>query len=242
MSTHLYALIVDSHDIVALAAWWARALGWRIGYQDADEVSLRSPEGTGLWMTFVPVTDPKTVKNRLHVDLASESQVDQDARVAQLLGDGARRADIGQAETPWTVLADPEGNEFCVLEHRPHYSDTGPVAALVIDAVDPAALAGFWAEASGWTPVDLGMPWASLRHPSGTGPFLEFVRAAEPKTGKNRPHLDVAPHPGDDHAAEVERLRALGAVPADVGQGDVSWVVLRDPEGNEFCVLTPRDG
>jgi hypothetical protein len=62
----------------------------------------------------------------------------------------------------------------------------------------------------------------------------------EPKRVKNRLHLDVAPSPGEDHAAEVARLRALGATPVDVGQRGVAWVVLADPEGNEFCVLTPR--
>jgi hypothetical protein len=69
---------------------------------------------------------------------------------------------------------------------------------------------------------------------------MEFLQVGDPKRVKNRLHLDVAPFAGDDHAAEVARLRALGATPADVGQGEVTWVVLADPEGNEFCVLTPR--
>jgi Glyoxalase-like domain len=62
----------------------------------------------------------------------------------------------------------------------------------------------------------------------------------DPKVGKNRVHIDVVPYPDDDHTAEVDRLQALGATPADIGQGDVRWVVLADPEGNELCVLTPR--
>jgi Glyoxalase-like domain len=80
----------------------------------------------------------------------------------------------------------------------------------------------------------------SLRSPQGVGPFLELVPSADPKTGKNRVHLDVAPYPGEDHAAAVRALLEAGAVPADVGQGEVSWAVLTDPEGNEFCVLSPR--
>jgi hypothetical protein len=63
----------------------------------------------------------------------------------------------------------------------------------------------------------------------------------EGKTLKNRLHIDLAPGPDDDHEAEVERLIALGATLSDVGQDQVPWVVLADPEGNEFCVLTPRD-
>ena len=61
-----------------------------------------------------------------------------------------------------------------------------------------------------------------------------------PKVGKNRLHLDIAPPPGGDQEAEVERLTALGATRVDIGQGEVTWVVLADPDGNEFCVLTPR--
>ena len=71
-------------------------------------------------------------------------------------------------------------------------------------------------------------------------PDLELLRVGEPKVVKNRLHLDVAPFAGDDLAEEVRRLEGLGAVRADVGQRDVPWVVLRDPEGNELCVLTPR--
>jgi hypothetical protein len=81
---------------------------------------------------------------------------------------------------------------------------------------------------------------AGLRSTKGVGPYLEFLRTPDVKTVKNRVHLDLRPYPGDDQAAEVARLRALGATDIDVGQGDVSWTVLADPEGNEFCVLTPR--
>ena len=111
---------------------------------------------------------------------------------------------------------------------------------LVVDAADPAAQARFWTEATGWPPALPSGTALSLRAASGTGPFLEFLEVPEPKRVKNRLHLDVAPYRGDDHPAEVARLRALGATPADVGQGDVTWVVLADPEGNEFCVLSPR--
>ena len=80
----------------------------------------------------------------------------------------------------------------------------------------------------------------SLRSPAGAGPYLELLPSAEPKTVKNRVHLDVAPFEGDDQAAEVAALLAAGAGPADVGQGRVPWAVLADPEGSEFCVLSPR--
>ena len=72
---------------------------------------------------------------------------------------------------------------------------------------------------------------------TGSGPFLEMLRVPEPKVGKNRVHVDVAPLADGDSRAEARRLTDSGAVLADVGQGDESWVVLADPEGNEFCVL-----
>jgi hypothetical protein len=73
------------------------------------------------------------------------------------------------------------------------------------------------------------------------GPYFELLRVPEAKTVKNRVHIDLAPDKGEDQAAAVRRLLEAGAVLADVGQGDdVSWVVLADPDGNEFCVLTPR--
>ena len=73
-------------------------------------------------------------------------------------------------------------------------------------------------------------------------PGLVFVRVAEPKQGKNRIHLDLAPHTSQDRDAEIARLEELGATRVDVGQdAAASWTVLADPEGNEFCVLSARD-
>lgn len=142
------------------------------------------------------------------------------------------------------MLADPEGNEFCVLEPRPEYATTGALAAIVVDAENPQAVARFWAVAAGWElRSDEGL--YDLIPPGGVGPRLEFILTEEPHTVKNRIHLDIAPFADDDHATEVARLISLGAEPADVGQekadpDEVTWVVLRDPEKNEFCVLSCR--
>jgi hypothetical protein len=186
------------------------------------------------------VTEPKAAQNRLHLDLASASADQQMATLDRALALGAERIDVGQRNVPWFVLADPGGNEFCVLDPRPEYATTGAVAAIVAFAADPSALAGFWSAASGWPVVRTGVEFASLRDPSGRGPWLEFIRSAHPHEVKNRVHLDVAPHPDGTIATEVERLASLGAHPIDIGQGSVPWQVLADPEGNEFCVLTPR--
>jgi Glyoxalase-like domain len=242
MPTRLVHVVVDAADPAALARWWAEALGWEITFEEPDEVAIEppGPDGLGLPLVFVPVADPKVTKNRVHLDLRSADAGDQAAQVARLTGLGARPADVGQGDVPWVVLADPEGNELCVLDPRDEYAGTGPIAAIVVDTFDPAAQARFWTEATGWPPAPPGGTAVSLRAASGKGPFLEFLEVPEPKRVKNRLHLDVAPYRGDDHAAEVVRLRVLGATPADVGQGEVTWVVLADPEGNELCVLTPR--
>jgi hypothetical protein len=233
--------VADAADPAASGHWWADALGWEVTFETRHEVAVEPPAGTpGIPLVFVPVPDAKTVPNRVHLDLASPSTEAQAALVDRLLDGGATRADVGQGEVPWVVLADPEGNELCVLEPRDRYRDTGPLAAVVMAAADPPALARFWAEAAAWPLVGADERHAALRHPSGRGPFLELIGSAAPKLTKNRLHLDLAPHPGDDPATEVARLLDLGATPVDIGQGEVSWTVLADPEGNELCVLSPR--
>ena len=241
MTTRLVNLVADAADPAASARWWAKALGWEVAFETRHEVDVEPPAGTpGIPLVFVPVPDAKTVPNRVHLDLASPSPEAQTALVDRLLGLGATPADIGQGEVPWVVLADLEGNEFCVLEPRDRYRDTGPLAAVVLPAADPPGLARFWAEAAAWPVTDAGERFAALRHPSGSGPFLELIHSTAPKLVKNRLHLDLAPYPGQEPAAEVARLLALGATPADIGQGKVTWTVLADPEGNELCVLSPR--
>lgn len=235
MATRLDNVVVDAADPSALAGFWSAALGLPITYQDENEVDVGVP---GFDLVFVPVPGPRTGQNRVHLDLASESAPAQAATVERLLGLGARHVDIGQGDqVPWVVLADPEGNEFCVLDPRDEYQGVGPVAAVVVAARNSVALARFWSEATGRSMTRSGSDWASLA--GETGAWLEFVDSPAPRVGKNRVHLDVRPPADADQAVEVERLLSAGAVPVDVGQGEVSWVVLADPEGNEFCVLRP---
>jgi predicted enzyme related to lactoylglutathione lyase len=242
MSTRLCNVVVDAADPAALAEFWVNLLGWRVSHADAEEVDVVAPpdDGWGFDLVFVPVADPKVGKNRVHLDLASASPDHQASIVAHAESLGAVRADVGQRNVPWIVLADPEGNEFCVLEQRPEYAAAGAIAAVVVDAVDPLRPAKFWSGASGWPVMETTKYSASLRSPGGRGPWLEFVRTGEPHVVKNRVHLDVAPLAGEDQWAEVTRLVELGARKVDVGQGSVPWQVMADVEGNEFCVLTAR--
>lgn len=110
---------------------------------------------------------------------------------------------------------------------------------VIIDAADPVALGRWWAEALGWVVVDDSADEFEIRPAPDRLPGLLFVSVPEAKAVKNRLHLDFRP---EDQRAEVGRLLSLGARPADVGQGEQTWVVLEDPEGNEFCVLSARKG
>jgi hypothetical protein len=131
MSIRWYSVVVDCRDVAALSRWWAEALDWRIIYETADEVVMVPPHAIdsardipplerGPGLIFVPVPEDKTVKNRLHIDLAPSPDAGQDAEVRRLADLGARRVDVGQdpGKVRWVVMADPEGNEFCVLSAR----------------------------------------------------------------------------------------------------------------------------
>ena len=107
----------------------------------------------------------------------------------------------------------------------------------IINARDPAALGHWWQEALGWVVVNDDPEEFEIRSSPDRIPGLLFVRVPEAKTTKNRLHLDFRP---DDRDAEVDRFIGLGAMRVDIGQGEQSWVVLVDPEGNEFCILSSR--
>ncbi|WP_018787367.1 VOC family protein [Micromonospora sp. CNB394] len=108
-------LTIDARDPSRLASWWAEALGYQVITDKLDEVEIRRTPDTRPGLVFVPVAGPKKGKNRLHIDLRP---ADLEAEVERLVDMGARHVDIGQGDVEWTVLADPEGNEFCVLRER----------------------------------------------------------------------------------------------------------------------------
>ncbi|QIK82308.1 VOC family protein [Sanguibacter sp. HDW7] len=135
MALRFYTTVIDSHDVAAQGHWWAETLDWQIIYEADDELVLiprhwpadldpMSPVPHERWtglpqgLVFVKVPEDKQVKNRLHIDLAPHVDDDRDAEIASLLARGATPADVGQGDVFWTVLRDPEGNEFCVLSSR----------------------------------------------------------------------------------------------------------------------------
>jgi predicted enzyme related to lactoylglutathione lyase len=124
MATRLVQMAMKAQDDAAVGRFWAAALGWTTEVEEPGVTNVL-PEGVTypdpavLGIDVLRVPEPKTVKNRVHIDLATSSEAHQVELVARLRALGATSADIGQGEdVPWTVLADPEGNEFCVLAPR----------------------------------------------------------------------------------------------------------------------------
>ena len=118
MTVSLHHIVIDARDLPAQARFWSRVLDWRILSEREREVVIGASENASVGICFMPATDPKQVKNRLHLDLAP-GPGGRDAEVDRIVALGARRVEIGQTgDESWTVLADPEGNEFCVLRPK----------------------------------------------------------------------------------------------------------------------------
>jgi predicted enzyme related to lactoylglutathione lyase len=120
VTSQVTQILIDCADVDALAAFWCAVLDWKIvGEDDGDvEIGPHDDADASVRIMFEKVPEPKTIKNRVHLDVKA-TDGDQDGEVERLLALGASRVDIGQGEVSWVVLADPEGNEFCVLAGRP---------------------------------------------------------------------------------------------------------------------------
>jgi catechol 2,3-dioxygenase-like lactoylglutathione lyase family enzyme len=236
MSSQLLALSVDANDPGAVACFWAGVLGWEVADDPHGGVALLPDDDTGFRLRFVPSDETKVGPNQYHCELTSGSLEQQQGTVDRALGLGGRHIDVGQLpEEGHVVLADPEGNEFCVIEPGNSFlADCGFLGALSGDGSQ--ANGYFWSKALGWPLVWDQDEETAIRSPHG-GPKLTWGGPPlKPKKGKERVHLDLAPPVGGDEQQELDRLLSLGATRVDIGQGDVDWVVLADPDGHEFCL------
>lgn len=208
-------LCIDAADPVRVAAFWAGVLGLTAGPRDDGVVPVRDAGGAAvLWVN--PVPEPRTVKNRVHLDLVAADP----APLGRLLAE----------QDGFTVRADPEGNEFCVFP-----GDGAPaVAALCTDSARPVEIAAWWAGLVGaeLVPGPDGAPrWLSGAAGFAPGVLWKFVPVDDPRVAKNRWHWDVL--------ADVADLVAAGAVVLRERDADIRWTVLADPDGNEFCAFDP---
>ena len=240
MTSRLVALCVDANDPVRLARFWGGVLGWEMVDDPHDGIALLPNDDNGFQIRFLPTQEEKAGQNQVHLHLTSTSLDDQQSTVARALGLGGRYLDIGQRpEEEHVVLADPEGNEFCVIEPDNSFlAGCGFVGELACDGSQEVGY--FWSEALGWPLVWDQDQETAIQSPRGGTKIAWGGPPVAPKTGRNRLHFHLAPPVHGDQQTEVDRLVSLGATRIDFGQGEVSWVVMADPDGNEFCVVTPR--
>ncbi|WP_424185127.1 VOC family protein [Actinokineospora sp. G85] len=245
MCTRLVSLVIDATDPAAAARFWYIMLGGTATPEPGGCRRLLAPDvgGSGLDLLFTPATAPKSAKNRIHLDLATESPHEYQVLTSLAADVGAREVEVGQgADVPWTVFHDPEGNEFCILEPDELYARTGPLAALVVDSAAPSAMAEFWSEATGWPLAPSGEDGAAaLRSSETSGPWLEFLPVPDvqwrarrtARRGGNRIRFDVTT---DGSGADLDRLLELGAT--ELSERDANGIAwLADPEGNEFRLV-----
>jgi catechol 2,3-dioxygenase-like lactoylglutathione lyase family enzyme len=237
MSSRLFAISFDAHQPERLAHFWSGVLGVERVDACDDGVALLSGNDAGYRLGFRPSRAQKTAQNRLHFDLTSSSPENQQETVARALDLGAQHADIGQEpDVSHVVLADIEGNEFCVLEPDNNFlAGCGFIGALACDGSQ--AVGYFWSQALGWPLVWDQDEETAIQSPNGGTKITWGGPPLMPDSGKDL-HFDLAPN-GDQHA-EVERLLSLGAKRLDPAHGGDDAVLLADPDGNKFRVLTRR--
>ncbi|WP_051274601.1 VOC family protein [Cellulomonas sp. URHD0024] len=228
MPSRLTALTFDAHDPVRLAEFWARLLG-RGAVEEVDGVVLPG-SATQLGLRFVVSAEPKVGQNPMHLHLTSTSAEDQHSIVETALRLGASHLDVGQLpEEEHVVLADPEGNELCVIEPGNAYlAGCGFLGELTCEGSRDVGL--FWADALGWPMVwDQGAQTA-IQSPRG-GTKVSWDDPGGTPKHRNRQRFDLTVG-GGDLDGEVDRLVALGATRIRSVEGDA--VELADPDGNAF--------
>ena len=213
MTARLVALCFDAHDPLRLARFWAEALRWEIDDETGAEVLLLPTDATTFGLRFRPGAKPKVEKNRFHLDLTTTSLDDQQESVERLIALGARHIDVGQApDDTHVVLADPEGNELCIIEPGNNFLATCErLGSITCDGTPQVGY--FWSAALAWPLVWDQDEETAIRAPDGTGPMITWGPPLAPKIGRNRLYLDVVA----DHVRS-----ARGGRPPRCARGDAS--------------------
>ncbi|MFC7490548.1 MULTISPECIES: VOC family protein [unclassified Knoellia] len=240
MTSHLLAVTFDASDPAVLAQFWGGVLGRVMTVDQEGGIVLPPRDDHGFKVRFMPSTKPRVGPNRIHFDLTSSSDEVMQSTIERALGLGGTHLDVGQLpEEGHVVLADPEGNEFCVIPPGNTFlADTDLIGAVNCEGTQ--AVGYFWSKALTWPLVWDQAQETAIQSPRGGSKVTWSGPPVAQQDGKDRLHLELATSVDGDHEAEVERLVALGASRVDIGQGDVSWVAMVDPDGNEFRVHTPR--
>lgn len=235
MAAELHAVCFAANDPPRLAQFWSGLLSWK-----SVGVTLLPPDGIGFQICFAPTAEPKIDLNRAHFDLTSGSLEDQQRTVRRALNLGGRHFDVGQrAEEPHVVLADPEDNEFCVIEPENNFlAECGFVGALSCDGSQEVGY--FWSAALGWPLVWDQDQETAIQSPHG-GPKITWGGPPlNPRNEPDRVRFDLVPAADSDQQTEVDRLLSLGASRTEVDRKDRLYTELADPDGAAFRVLSGR--
>jgi predicted enzyme related to lactoylglutathione lyase len=209
-----------------LGEFWAAVIGGELRSSDTDaagDVVVPRLDGGGISMC--PVPEAKTVKHRVHLDVYAVAIADLEALGASVV------LPAGQSGFAWTVMADPEGGEFCAFLRDPAELPAYRLHGVVVDCADPERVARWWGDRFGVTPTHHEEDeWWTLEGVTHDPVLtLDFVPVPEPKTVKNRVHWDVY--------GDAEELASVGATHL---WDQPRWTTMADPEGNEFCVFPTR--
>ncbi|MFF3417599.1 VOC family protein [Streptomyces sp. NPDC002698] len=236
MTSQLFAICFNATRPSDLARFWSGVLGWERADGPKDDVAILPRDTAGFRIRFLPSQEPRTGRNRAHFDLTSASPEDQRETVARALELGGEHIDVGQLpEEGHVVLADPDGNEFCVIEAGNKFlADTGVIGALACDGTQEVGY--FWSKALGWPLVWDQDQETAIQSPNGGTKITWGGPPVAPKTGTNRLYLELALPADADREAEVDRLVSLGATRTSTGEDRGDRVLLLDPDGNEFSV------
>ena len=231
VSPRLLAVTFAAHDPARLAAFWAAVLGR--GVVEGPRGILLPGSDTEVGLKFSPSADPKVGPNPVHLHLTSTSPADQQEVVAAAMGLGAQPLDVGQLpEEGHVVLADPEGNEFCVIEPGNAFlAGCGFLGELACDGSRQVGL--FWAAALDWPLVWDENEETAVQAPLGGTKIAWGGPPLMPRSGTSRQRFELVSD--GDLATEVERLTTSGATGAvRIAAGRVT---LADPDGNEFDLI-----
>jgi predicted enzyme related to lactoylglutathione lyase len=238
MDVRLVALELDAPDPTAPATFWAGLLGRPVVVEPAG--TLLPGDGTQVGLRFVPSAEPKVAQNPVHLHLTSTSLADQEATVARALALGGRHVDVGQLpEEPHVVLADPDGNELCVIEPGNAFlAGTGFLGEVTCRGTRAVGL--FWSEALGWPLVWDRDEETAVQSPDGGTKVSWGGEPVDPDAPPQRQRLELAT---GDFPAAVDRLVALGATPVGDSAPDPTRdvVALTDPDGQVFLLRRERE-
>lgn len=232
-------LCIDVTDEALMARFWSAAVGLDVTtHSDGSSILTGPTPRHTVWLNTVP--EAKTVKHRVHLDVNGRSVAEYETMGARVLP--------GWGPFPWTVMADPEGGEFCLFERnqppaarhgeiRPRWGDAYRLYEVCVEAADGKTIASWWAEVLGATLCDSDREFFWIEDVEGS-PFdsIVFLDVPEPKMVKNRIHWDVTLF----GVATVNDLVAKGATILRAQDKEIGWTVMADPEGNEFCVFPAK--